>query len=268
MSAYAHVSLIDGYLDAVADVVCGPGLLDLEEIGIFPEAPPPQSSRSVKSALQYDGKHLGLASWSLNALYIEGKKRICQNKNDFRAASAMLLAAPEYTTAWNIRKLELTPDGVSNELLFSKLLLLRSPKSAETWAHRSWVLNRYGCSAEQIPKELDVSTTAASRAPNNYYAGVHRLRIISTAHPKTILTELEKSRKWLRTHVSDSSGWWYHRLLVRRHTSTDLSVLSKEQAYSSELFSRYKDTHQNVCIHWKWLQNLQDDLKTFREKAP
>lgn len=256
MSAYSHVTIIERYADAVADIVCGNKLMELKEIGIFFDVAPKPEYMTVEAAIRFDGKHLGLASWSLTPLYVEGRKQLLVDGTNFRAASAMLAAVPEYTSAWNVRKLSLSPDQVAAELQFSKLILMRSPKSSETWSHRSWVLRRFGCNTNQIKEELTIATTAASRETHNYYAGVHRLRVTAHAPDSVLLSELDFSRKWLRSHVSDSSAWWYHRHLLTSIQSTDPSPLKAELAFSAELFRRYRKEYQSVNIHWDWVMAL------------
>lgn len=258
MSSYAQIPLIDGYVDAIAELVCGENLRSIQEIGIFQDLPPDIEHRTVATAIRYDVSHLGLAQWSLTPLYVEGKKRLHADGSDFRAASAMLLASPDYSTAWNVRKRNLLLHQVADELLFNSLILMRSPKSAETWSHRSWVLRTFGCSSSQAQNELQLAWVAASRAPNNYYAGVHRHRVVQKPPKDFLLSELEHSRRWLRTNISDSSGWWYHRQLVRKLTALDSVPFDSEIAYSSELYERYRDTHQCVRVQWKWLTSLQN----------
>lgn len=257
MSAYSHVALIDGYVDSIADIICGEQLMNLKEVGVFLDAAPTAEARTVEAAIRFDGSHLGIASWSLTPLYVEGKFRLLGDKTNIRVASAILLVAPEYTSAWNVRKSHLKPDQVSAELQFSKMVLLRSPKSAETWSHRSWVLNRFGCSFDQMVEELDITSTTASRVPHNYYAGVHRLKITAQAPRSILLSELGSSRKWLRSHVSDSSGWWYHRRLVEKLECTEPSAFDAEITFCSELVERYREQYQSINIHWRWLMVLQ-----------
>lgn len=259
MSSYARIPLIDGFVDAIADFVCGTNLRSIQEIGVFQDLPPATEHRKVATAIRHDEGHLGLAQWSLTPLYVEGKKRLQADGSDFRAASATLLASPDYSTAWNVRKLKLVPNQVADELLFNSLILMRSPKSAETWAHRSWILRMFGCSSSQAQSELQLAWVAASRAPSNYYAGVHRLRVIHKTSEDFLLSELERSRTWLRTNISDSSGWWYHRQLVSKLTALGTAPFGSEVAYTSELYERYRETHQCVRIQWKWVTSLQDD---------
>lgn len=257
MSSYARIAVIDGFVDAVADMVCNENLNSIHEVGVFQHLAPAPELRTVAAAIRNDEGHLGLAQWSLNSLYVEGKKRLLADASDFRAASAMLLASSDYSSAWNTRKRCLLPDQVTDELRFNWLILTRSPKSAETWSHRSWVLRKFGFTSPCAQNELELAWIAASRAPNNYYAGVHRLRVVGKAPSECLLTELERSRKWLKTHVSDSSGWWYHRQLIGLLKTLGIASIATEVAYSSELFERYRESHQNVLIQWKWVSELQ-----------
>ncbi|KAI0562687.1 Geranylgeranyl transferase type-2 subunit alpha, partial [Gracilaria domingensis] len=127
-----------------------------------------------------------------------------------------LLCTPDNLTAWNARKACTKPETVLAELEFNRLMITRGPKSAESWSHRSWLIRTFlfPLKPEQVVTELQLAWFASSRKPHNYYAGVHRLRLLQWMTPAVKRNEQEKSRKWLRTHVSDSSGWWYHRTLL------------------------------------------------------
>lgn len=262
MSSYAQTQLIDGFIDTVADIVCSQGLHNVKEIGVFQDIPPPPDERTIPKAIREENGHLGLAQWSLNALYIAGKKRLHSDPSDFRAASAMLLACPDFTTAWNVRKRRLVEPHVPDELHFNRLLLTRNPKSAETWAHRAWVLRKFEASSPRPDAELEIAWVAASRATSNYYAGVHRSQIVSKVAVTLLRAEHEQSLKWLRTHLSDSSGWWYHRQLVSLIRQSSPDVIDAELSFLSSVYETHLVANQCLQVQKKWLQKVQQATST------
>ena len=148
-------------------------------------------------------------------LYEEAKKRLkISKRRDLNAATVAILANPDFATAWAVRKEFFERASFKSELHFCYLVLGRSPKSSETWAHRAWLLRCYGWSADIVEKEFGIAREAASRVKSNYYAGVHRLETLKHASRAQICKELTENRLWLQMHVGDSSGWWYHRTVL------------------------------------------------------
>lgn len=256
MGSYKHICLVEGLVDAVAAVFCDKALESLEDVGVFYDGMPDAEDCTIATAIRNGERAFGIASWALSPLYVEGKMRLGADKTDIAAATAILVASPDYSTAWNVRKSALVPEMVGNELLFNALMLHRSPKSAESWAHRAWVIREFGCKQQQLQNELDLAWMTSSRAASNYYAGVHRLRIIEKLPSSTLLVELQQSRKWLRTHISDSSGWWYQRLLFARGKSLAIVHLDEEVDYCSKLMAQYGPSQQCIRIHEKWLGSM------------
>lgn len=254
-------SPIPGHIDALADFVCTDTLPSLKELGTFHATPPPPP-HTPPSTFRLERGNLGLASWSLNPLYLAAKHRLRQNRTDWRAASVALLVAPDLTTAWNVRKHHLTSLHVSEELIFSAFVLSHSPKSAEAWAHRGWVLRVFGCSQSQAMEELELAWNMASRAKSNYYAGVHRFRVFRLCSADFLRTEMKQSQTWLQKNVSDSSGWWYHRLLITylaRHVG--FLAVATEHRFADQMYNRYRNTHQCVTIHKEWLSSVASGMR-------
>lgn len=258
------LSTIPGHIDALADLVCTDTLPSLKELGIFHATPPPLP-HTPAPALRLEHGNLGLASWSLTPLYLAAEHRLRQNRTDWRAASAALLVAPDFTTAWNVRKQYLNSLHVSEELSFSALVLSSSPKSSEAWAHRGWVLRVFGCSQSQAMEELELAWNMASRAKSNYYAGVHRFRVFRLCSNNFLGTEMERSQAWLQKNVGDSSGWWYHRQLIS-HLARHVGILAiaTEYRFADQMYERYRKTHQCVTIHKEWLSTVTSAIRLER----
>ncbi|CAH1783512.1 unnamed protein product [Owenia fusiformis] len=131
-------------------------------------------------------------------------------------------------TAWNIRKelIEAGKHKVMEDLSLSALILTKHPKSAETFAHRKWLLEKIAktCGAYtatlndtvNIDLELQVCQGAADRYPNNYNAWTHRIWVVQTLAKEQLKVchkELHTTQKWINTHVSDHSGFHYRQFL-------------------------------------------------------
>lgn len=270
---------IDALLTALSSHLSPPGLFEIEEIGIIKSILPATETRTrALQALVKSDNHLGLYSWVLNPLYVTCKARLARPisardaadflDNDLQAAAAaMLTVNPDFLTAWNIRKSAFlrrdVPNKVQSELHFSYLILTRSPKSADAWAHRNWVLAKSGISAKiDMEMELKLAWMAASRAKANYYASVHRVRVLKRLcddrHIGAVLEhELSNSRQWLGSHVTDSSGWAYHRFLLTQLQQRNLLDCDDEVEWFTKMEKSYSSKYQNVSIQNRWLSTLQ-----------
>lgn len=237
-------------LEHVSTVLCSESSLNsLQEVGVFQSMPPQEGPVSLGDAVQQADDHFGVASWCLASLYGDAKAQLRKNPSDEKAASALLFVCPDSLTAWNVRKARVTVDRASTELKFSQLILSRNPKSGETWAHRGWVLRNFECGISQLEEELILLWKFVSRAASNYYAGVHRMRIIPHVASESISKELYRSRKWLQSHVGDASGWWYHRKLLEMLPNSDPDIAREEAIWFADMRQRYGSTYQNVSLH-------------------
>lgn len=256
-------------VDEIARVLCTPEDLNIKELGIF-FGTEPLANPSCSDALDITTTALGIASWALSPIYIAAKHRLSSSREDIHAATALLVVNPDYMTAWSVRKEQLSTACekvydrncaqavVARELSFVSLILRRNPKSAETWSHRSWILQNHGWDSTSINEELRVCELAASSASCNYYAGVHRLKTLRRSSENVVSSEILKNRLWLQLHVSDSSGWWYHIKAVECGMSTGLrrtQDMVRELAFAADMLQRYGKGYENVRRYHKWLLN-------------
>lgn len=257
MNETAQISEIGGLVELVFNAFKGPSLFTLEEVGVFNAAPPdafPGSSQSYcETAIQATSRHFGLASWALNPLYVSCKRRLASRRDDIAAATAILIVSPDFLTAWNVRKTMFKREEVDRELHFSAIVLTRSPKSAEAWAHRHWIIHTVGVDCVQHSVELRLAWMAASRAFSNYYATVHRIRVLHAVDDVALSRELTTSRSWLRTHIGDSSGWTYHRAILKALFQRQALPQNDETTWFSQMFRNYASAYQNIKIHNLWL---------------
>ncbi|XP_033125135.1 protein prenyltransferase alpha subunit repeat-containing protein 1-like [Anneissia japonica] len=179
--------------------------------------------------------------------------------NELKAVSysrAVILVNPETATAWNIRKeLVVTNELCAKEdLLFSKLILTKHPKSPETWVHRRWLLkNLYldtspkHVESDVILDEFTVCTMAADKYPSNYSAWSHRLWVLNSLvndrKDEVLQKELLNSKTWINRHISDHSGLHYRGILIQFHIRKRhpnwLEVLLQEASLVEELIDHY-----------------------------
>lgn len=105
-----------------------------------------------KSPIIHLGHHLGVESWCIKYIYeyahrmILGQRResLKLHKNSIiKYLNCAILINPDVSTFWNIRrnlveKLQLV---VSQEFLFSAIVLSRKPKSNEAFFYRRWLFS-------------------------------------------------------------------------------------------------------------------------------
>lgn len=260
-----HLNPVDNLVDTIAAIFQSSSVLTIEEVGIFPSPNPDPSECIISNAIQQTSSRVGLASWALNVLYVSAKKRIVEDRSDLSAATAILIGSPDFLTAWNVRKAVFKRKDAVKELHFTALVLTRNPKSAETWTHRHWVLRTIGFEQISIDTELQLAWMAATRVPCNYYATVHRLRLLPFLTNAELIIELKKSRKWLQTHVSDCSGWAYHRILVQPLFQKELMQYAEEDAWFRKMIESYASTHQNISVHSRWFEAVTGARSTASE---
>jgi hypothetical protein len=265
-------TLGDDVLETVADILRDRDGTPLSELGVFYAPTPPLAEQTLSTALIVTPEALGVSSWVLSALYRAAKSRIIASRRDLRAATSILVATPDYATAWAVRRedlmrqkkemktAEIDKEG-DEELAFCSLILRRSPKSVEAWTHRAWVLRVFGWTDERVRKELNLGLHAASAAPGNYYAGVHRARALRQAKPGVLASQVILSRDWLRRHVSDCSGWWYHTCAIRLASELDdqeflYQILDDELYFAIDMDQTYGAKYECVRNHKKWLSDV------------
>ncbi|XP_041372170.1 protein prenyltransferase alpha subunit repeat-containing protein 1-like isoform X2 [Gigantopelta aegis] len=99
---------------------------------------------------------LGFEMWCIPILYKhvydklldwhhkDGAVKFIEPEDVVKLTRAVLLVNPECYTAWNIRKEMVEADNLTltDDLKFGALILSKHPKSAETFIHRRWLLQK------------------------------------------------------------------------------------------------------------------------------
>lgn len=246
MPTWSSIPSIPSLYDSLVPYLTPPLLSSLSEVGIYPS--PGQSDDHPSFLIENNA--LGIASHALTPLYAECRRRLQRSSSDLIAASVLLLACPDFTTAWNIRKRYFT--NVDEELHFNKLMLLRQPKSAEAWTHRWWILKTHGYGRSGPSDEQELCWKLSERVKSNYWIGVHRLRVGVKGGACSLL---ERSREWIGRHPGDSSGWWWHRYLLNQ--CHENPATTEENQFAHSLKDRYGDKYQCINIHVEWLKHRE-----------
>lgn len=253
---------LDG--DALATAVeAALGKSDVTELAIIAEP-----VRLADAApLRVQAGCVGVASWALSTLYVSACMRM-QRAHDVagraRAATALLVAVPDDLRAWGARKRAVEME-VRKELALCALILTRAPKAACAWTHRAWILRRVELSDEMLREELAVARGAASRAKANYYAGVHRARLLPELGVDLLTDQLADGRVWLQTHPTDASGWWWHGALLRKMRVTDEGV---EDRFVDDMMGRYGGRSEAVRRHAQWWRGRRESAHGAGRRAP
>lgn len=231
----------------------------------FDVVPVSNSSCNRSPVVCVDG-HLALGSWCVPHVYGYAYTRLLEARNNIVRhekevvlgwSRIVILINPDMQLAWNIRK-ELflcKQTTFQEELKFSQLVLTRKPKCSEVFSHRRWLMehNLPSYTTDRanniLQEELKVCIMAAEKYRCNYYAWTYRIWLMDTfvhGNPLMLESEIQLTREWVRSHVSDCSGFHYRQYLLRRVGSVPL--LSKEVALCEELCLAFPG-HEAIWMH-------------------
>eukprot|EP00897_Mesotaenium_endlicherianum_P000633 jgi/Mesen1/10570/ME000085S09901 len=164
---------------------------------------------------------------------------------------ALVLINADHLSAWNMRKaLLLAAAGggadekgkekeeeneeeqqqlrLRAELRLAGAVLTLRPKSAETWAHRRWVLSQlaqrqaaaagWAAPAMQslLQRESALVLLMAERSAMNYRAWSHRGWLVPRLSLAQVKQELGTTRPWAQRHVEDNCVFHYRQRLLLR----------------------------------------------------
>ncbi|RZC42297.1 protein prenyltransferase alpha subunit repeat-containing protein 1-B [Asbolus verrucosus] len=213
---------------------------ELKEFSIIPA----DVNTKNKSPVLYEEHNIGLESWCIKHIYryaylelfevrkLLAKKKLsfCKERSLNHLLTGVLLINPDVSTFWNMKR-ELVENevlSVTNELLFTKMVLTYKSKSNEAFAYRRWLLRRILAKIQEndmqtpqnlLENELSVCEMAANKNSNNYHAWTHRIWCIDTIGSRVsnfsnvIFNELEFSHRWLSEHVSEHTSYHFRQYL-------------------------------------------------------
>lgn len=190
----------------------------------------------------YDHAHRTLISHRRQSSQQQLRTLQQQQQSDALAKylNVALLINPDVTTFWHIRRQLVQKNrlSINKELQFSSLVLSIKPKSNEAFAYRRWLYSfqsecwarreKYanmrnvnesyplpGADAIDWPNEIGICERAADRCASNYHAWSHRQWILQSG-PCLLQSELLRTEKFMRKHISDYSCYHYRQVLLGR----------------------------------------------------
>ncbi|EDW82359.1 uncharacterized protein Dwil_GK25761 [Drosophila willistoni] len=195
----------------------------------------PKETNCNKSPVIHVDHNLGLESWCAQHVYdhahrtlISHRRQTCQQQlrilqqqqqSDTLAKylNVALLINPDVTTFWHIRRQLVQKNrlSINKELQFSALVLSIKPKSNEAFAYRRWLYSFQSADAIDWPHEISICERSADRCASNYHAWSHRQWVLQNA-PCLLQSELMRTEKFMRKHISDYSCYHYRQVLLSR----------------------------------------------------
>ncbi|KAH8294462.1 hypothetical protein KR018_008819 [Drosophila ironensis] len=195
----------------------------------------PKETNCNKSPVVHVEHNLGLESWCAQHVYDHAHRTLVfhrrqtwqqqlrtmqqQSQSDalVKYLNVALLINPDVTTFWHIRRQLVQKNrlSINKELQFSALILSTKPKSNEAFAYRRWLYSFQSADAIDWPNEIGICERAADRCASNYHAWSHRQWILQSG-PCLLQSELMRTEKFMRKHISDYSCYHYRQVLLNR----------------------------------------------------
>uniref|UniRef100_A0A1B0AN92 Protein prenyltransferase alpha subunit repeat-containing protein 1 n=1 Tax=Glossina palpalis gambiensis TaxID=67801 RepID=A0A1B0AN92_9MUSC len=225
---------MDNDTDNEQEVLCEKIINDLHAVFIKDSAVSsfeiiPTMLNRNKSPVIHVEHNLGLESWCAKHVYDHAhnmlmniKKSAQQHQrylqeNDvlLKYLNVALLINPDVTTFWHLRRqlVQKTRLKMNRELKFSVLVLSKKPKSSEAFAYRRWLFSFQSVESIDWHLEIGICERCADRSASNYHAWSHRQWILQNA-PSLLSSEIIRSEKFMRKHISDYSSYHYRQLVI------------------------------------------------------
>lgn len=270
-----------------------------------------------KSPVIVVGDKLGLESWCIKSVYKYCHQEFISwkvSRRDFdknfhdssnirdliRLSNVILLLNPEFKTVWNFRRSLIASNRllIDDDLKFSELVLSRKPRNPEVFSYREFLLQRLpNISLRSLKHELDLTLKSSSKYFRNYYSWSHRIWFMTNLRPRIerkrssglksgmsvesfdqlLFDDIETTRNFIRSHVSDFSGYQYIQFLIQHfHSYTKnncvnlLELLLIQFHFIDELLFLYPD-RESIFLHRRFLlktvkMNHPHSLRDFVEK--
>eukprot|EP00741_Cyanophora_paradoxa_P010022 tig00000157_g9708.t1 len=241
--------------------------------------------------LVVENHKLGVAPWFIPVLYVQARKAFAEALPSLRervragerpdqelarrllsCTRGVLLVNADHGTAWNARKraLEAGAQAPAAELAFLDLLFTKHTKSAEAWAHRRWLLQRFFCgggagppgagggvalSVETFRHEAEVCGRVGSLYPKNYHAWTHRgwaLERAAVAEPAAAAGELAGTEAWAGRSPGDYSGWHYRQRALLLAPGCPACRLAAEVGFLEQVTEWYP-AKESLWLHRRFL---------------
>ncbi|KAH8387303.1 hypothetical protein KR093_006120 [Drosophila rubida] len=248
----------------------------------------PKETNCNKSPVVHVEHNLGLESWCARHVYDHAHRTLIshrrqttqqqlrtlqqQQQSDALAKylNVALLINPDVTTFWHIRRQLVQKNrlSINKELQFSALVLSMKPKSNEAFAYRRWLYSFQSADAIDWPHEISICERAADRCASNYHAWSHRQWVLQNA-PCLLQSELMRTEKFIRKHISDYSSYHYRQVLLSRAYELGYHVADEQLSSLRDLLAEYQlAADPNVDVDEALLQLLLPNHDRSSVSAP
>ncbi|KAJ3326042.1 Protein prenyltransferase alpha subunit repeat-containing protein 1 [Boothiomyces sp. JEL0866] len=200
--------------------------------------------------------NLGIPATNIVELYNYAWEEFQSGNNN--ATWILVVINPDCYTAWNKRKRLLLENrlDMSQEYNFTRLILTKHCAKSMLWAHRLWVRKNMK-SDSNLLADLDkkICRITADRYRCNYPCWqFRRAAICNKSKLDTILEEIEKSNEFVKSHISDSSGWSY-RIYLFDNEFDMKNLLEKELEWTKGLICVFPN-HESLYLHLRGIYLL------------
>jgi hypothetical protein len=193
----------------------------------------------------YENGNLGIPQSLLKPLYNYSYNQYKQG-NQPKSSLILILINPDNYTVFNYRKsLEIQPQ---NEVDFIRFLLTKHPNKPLLFTHLHYIYKNYELNPNQI---ITICRECCDRYKCNYPAWNLYRMVLPTAQ---ITKEITVNLSFVKSHISDSSGWSFRFYLILQIPSFDIK---KEIEMIRDLMMIYPN-HESMNLHLKLLTELQD----------
>ncbi len=194
-------------------------------------------------------------------------------KMQLKMTAGVLLANPDISTLWNIRKellsafiLPSTKDeqdhdkALKQELDLTVQCLQVNPKSYGAWHHRCWSMLK--AKKPDWGYELGLCGKYLSMDERNFHCWDYRRFVVSHAEQVSPQDELEYSMERINVNFSNYSAWHYRsKLLPVISKNNKISEETRRQELDLVLNAAFTDPDDSSAwFYHKWLLGRPDDI--------
>ncbi|XP_030379498.1 protein prenyltransferase alpha subunit repeat-containing protein 1-B [Scaptodrosophila lebanonensis] len=206
----------------------------------------------------YDHAHRTLISHRRQSLQQQMRTLQQQQQSDALAKylNVALLINPDVTTFWHIRRQLVQKNrlSINKELQFSALVLSIKPKSNEAFAYRRWLYSFQSADAIDWPNEISICERSADRCACNYHAWSHRQWVLQNA-PCLLQSELMRTEKFIRKHISDYSSYHYRQVVLSRAYELCFYMPSSGQTDDQTQLDDLRELFAHYDLRWSELSD-------------
>jgi hypothetical protein len=175
--------------------------------------------------LIYEHGNIGIPVKMIQSLFYSANNVFinCTDRAKKLDATMVLLSIhPDHYTAVNYRKRQLLLGNLDwkREVVFIKFIQTKHLSKPMLWAHLYWLYRQGYTNAQD---DLEFCTFAAERYRCNYPCWSYRRRVLSQ-NPELMVNELLVNKNFVKSHISDYSGWSFRIWLILRLPDTELDL--------------------------------------------